>query len=180
MFIFAKNLELVAVVENALYSIRWSPDEGHSLDEMADKLTDVEYLTNYFEKNRDKLSYFGVSIAKAVSNTHYQANVMIQAIFSMAENSRQGLLPDLEDIFEPLHKDGSYDHPRFYTDFKVRGKRGEAPWVRLYAVRCDENLYVISGFGIKLVKRMQDDPELMKELKKLEKATEYLKEVKLL
>lgn len=91
----------------------------------------------------------------------------------MAENSLIDKTPDLDDFFEPLHKTEAFGHPRFYTDFKAKGVK--APWVRLYAVKLDENLYVLTGFGIKLVKGMKDDEKLKAELLKLEKATQHLR-----
>ncbi len=51
MFIFVEHLEIKVVVEGALYSICWNPsnDGGmDSLDEMATRLSDVEFITHYF------------------------------------------------------------------------------------------------------------------------------------
>lgn len=167
-------MEIVEIVEGALYAIRWPNEETHSLNQMAERLTDADWLYDYFQENKNKLSFFGgITIKKAVQKTYKEANEIIQELWDLAslvydENE------DLNTLFEPLHKVSAYQHQRYHTDFKAKGAK--APWVRIYAVKCDDNLYVITGWGIKLVRTMQEDKWLKKELDKLEHATNYLKE----
>jgi len=173
MFNLAFRMEIVAIVPGVLYAIKWPESGNHCLDEMAERLTDVEYLYEYFEKNEDKLSFYGDTIDNAVRKTNAEADELIQELFNLA-NAESVSTDDLDDIFMPLHKEEAFSHPRFYTDSKAKGYK--APWVRLYAVKCDPNHYVITGYGIKLVRKMQDDQHLLSELKKLERATDFLKE----
>ncbi|MGB5926872.1 MAG: hypothetical protein WBH03_01795, partial [Cyclobacteriaceae bacterium] len=49
-------------------------------------------------------------------------------------------------------------------------------WLRIYAVRLDINLFVVSGGGIKLTPTMNEREHLLKELRKLEVAVQYLRE----
>ena len=169
-------MKIVEIVEDSLYVIKWQEDNMHSLDEMADKLSDAEWLNDYFEENKGKLSYYhGITISKAVRKTIIEGNELLQELLAFANFEGHDAL---DDLFQPLHKEEAYSHRRFYTDYKAKGVR--ALWVRLYAVKCDTNLYVITGYGIKLVRKMQDDEYLRNELKKLEKATNYLNEIGML
>lgn len=178
MLTFAEPMEVVEVVDSVLFAIRWSADRSHELDELAEKLADVEFLNIYFEAHESRLGYFKISVETAVLRTAKEARLLLQELYDFAKNSSANETPDLDGLFEPLHKTEAYQHPRFYTDFKAKGI--DAPWVRVYAVKLDDNIYVISGFGIKLVKRMQEDEQLMEELNKLEKATQYLKNLGML
>lgn len=176
MLNFAFQMEIFEIVKGSLYAMKWQEGDRHSLDEMADKLSDAEWLNDYFEENKSKLSYYrGITISKAVRKTIIEGNELLQELLDFANFEGNDAL---DDLFQPLHKEGAYSHPRFYTDYKAKGFK--APRGRLYAVKCDHNVYVITGYGIKLVRKMQDDEYLSNELKKLENATDYLKEIGLL
>ncbi len=171
MFIFVYPIDIENLVDGALYALVW-PQEKQCLDEMLDKYSDSEYLEDYFRSRSVQLQYFNVNVEEAIVKTLHETNAIIQELNDLAEDD------NLDDIFNPLHKPSHYSHPGFYIEYKAKGY--EAPWIRLYAIRLDENLYCLTGFGIKLVKDMRDDQDLMNELKKLELATKYLKEKGLL
>ncbi len=166
---------MVTIIEDALYAIHWPNSHLHELDQMAELLTDVEYVTNYFNRFPKGLEYHNISILEAVVRTRKEATQIINELFEVSEASLIGKEPDLDNLFEKLHKPEYYEHHRYYTDCKLKGL--EAPWVRIYAIKVDQNVYVITGFGIKLVLKMQDDPLLLDELKKLESASLFLKEI---
>lgn len=173
MFIFAVDMKVVTHIENALYSFRWAESTDNVLDEMAVKYTDVLHLQNYFEGRPEGLRYYKESVEKAVAKTVRESSAIIEELYDLAERSNNDEEPDLDELFTPLHREAAYNHPRYYTDYKANGE--EAPWVRLYAVKIDTNMHVLTGYAIKLVPKMQDDPLLIKELEKLDQATEYLK-----
>jgi len=52
-------------------------------------------------------------------------------------------------------------------------------WLRLYAIRIDANVFVISGGAIKLTPNMNERDHLLKELSKLEITKSFLKEMDL-
>jgi len=176
MFTNGVILEEIAIIKGALYAIHWPEEEDHSLDQMAESYNDVEYLSAYFNKNAEKLKYFkrpSYTPEDAVIRTQKEVNALIQKLARLAKGDQQA--GNLDDLFKPLHATEAYNHSRYYTDVKAKGHRYRAPWIRVYAVKCDENLYVVTGYGIKLVQDMRDDPDLVNELTKLELATEYLK-----
>jgi hypothetical protein len=49
----------------------------------------------------------------------------------------------------------------------------------LYAIRIADNVYVVSGAGIKLTETMNDRPHLKTELKKLKAVSTFLKKMTL-
>lgn len=132
-------MELVTIVEGALFAIRWPSKEGHALDEMAVQLQDPEYLTHFFTEYRNRLMYFKQSVTDAVVKTQKKSNEILQEILELAENAVSYKAPDLDGLFEPLHRKEGYHHPRCHTNYKARGHPDEAPWVRIYAIQCDKN-----------------------------------------
>lgn len=184
MYIFAADLELHTIIEGALYAIQWQKDlEDDILEEMSEAYNDAQYLNQYFNENAEKLKFYKnptYSPQDAAVRTQKEADALIQEIKELATQGLQGYDKSLDDLFERLHTEDAIYHPRYYTDVKAKGYPGQAPWVRVYAVKCDENLYVITGYAIKLVRDMRHDPDLQQELVKLKKATEYLESIQMI
>ncbi len=177
MLTFALNLELDTIIEDALYAILWEGEEHNSLDQMSILYTDAQFLHQYFHENAEKLTYYenpSYTPQDAAIRTQQEAVTLIHELKKLATDGLEDG-NSLDDLFEPLHTVDAYNHSRYYTDVKAKGHPDEAPWLRVYAIKCDDNLYVVTGFGLKLVRDMRDDTELVKELKKLETATQYLR-----
>ena len=51
-----------------------------------------------------------------------------------------------------------------------------ASWMRVYAVRVEKNVFIVTGGAIKLTHYMEDRPHTQLELDKLNKCKEFLKE----
>ncbi|NLA24310.1 MAG: hypothetical protein GX879_05015, partial [Bacteroidales bacterium] len=49
--------------------------------------------------------------------------------------------------------------------------------LRYYAIKIDDNCFLITGGAIKMSQKMQEHPDTNNELKKLNKAKEYFKEI---
>jgi len=180
MFTFTSEIALETIIEDALYAILWEGELHNSLDQMAISYTDAAFLHQYFHENVEKLTYYknpSYTPSDAAMRTQREAIALIQELKDLASDSLTGNSNSLDDLFEPLHAVDVYSHPRYYTDVKAKGYPDEAPWLRVYAVKCDDDLYVITGFGLKLVRDMRDDPELVTELQKLEIATDYLRSI---
>jgi hypothetical protein len=77
----------------------------------------------------------------------------------------------LSSFFKPLHNSTTKIEP--FEKNKAKGINTPS-WLRIYAIRLDHNLFVISGGGIKLTKTMQESGHLLLELQKMELVKEYL------
>jgi hypothetical protein len=143
--------------------------------------TDREYLADYFIRHQEKLqSRFwneiingdpavNVEITKAINWTIEEASEFEEEILKLASGTEKG--KTLDDIFKPLHKEIRKESDN--AEFKAYGIY-ENSWLRFYAIRYSENLYFISGGGIKLSKKMQESEDLDLELIKLQKVYNYL------
>ena len=50
-----------------------------------------------------------------------------------------------------------------------------ASWLRVYAIRLEKTVFVITGGAIKLTQTMQERPHTWEELKKMDRCREFLK-----
>ena len=185
---------LVKLIKESLYSIRFGDDEVDEFEnnEYEDDKTkkdefrrlfnnwsDVEYLDAFFTAHQADLFkpfYHPISIEEAIERTLDEAFELEQKILKIAVNGKDNKLECLQTLFKPLNnKDAEiYPIPGWQLS-KAYGTYSKS-WLRIYAIRIDENLFVVTGGAIKLTETMNDRPHLIKELEKLELVQLQLKE----
>lgn len=175
-----KIVAIFAVVNKSLLSVQFDKEEIDEFSTVFNNWNDVTYLEAFFEENKEDLQsgFFGdITIENAVFATIEEAARLEERIRATAigglTNSDEARL-DL--LFTPLNKlEGSI------TLVKTKAYATRKPfWLRLYAIRIAENLYVVTGGAIKLTKTMNERAHLRIELDKLEVAQQYLKESNIL
>lgn len=59
--------------------------------------------------------------------------------------------------------------------FSNWNRRGHASWLRIYAIRLEKDVFVVTGGAIKLTRTMQERPHTQEQLDKLNRCRQYLK-----
>jgi len=81
----------------------------------------------------------------------------------------------LESLFQPLNDlESAYKIPQ-RSKHKIGNPKKDIP-LRIYAIKADKNIYVITGGAIKLTNKMYEAEHTAEELKKLNKCKNFLKE----
>ncbi|MEP6794254.1 MAG: hypothetical protein ABJB16_08015 [Saprospiraceae bacterium] len=75
----------------------------------------------------------------------------------------------LTTFFRPLHN-------QEYQTKLLSKQKGRENVLRMYAIKIDEDCFVITGGAIKLTQLMEERARTLEELHKLERARSYLKE----
>lgn len=179
-----KLIDTFEILEGVLYSVVYDETSYGGVNEfrrLLNQWTDRDYLADYFLRNQEKLQSpfwnelingdpgVDVEITKAINLTIEEASEFEEEILKLASETEKG--KTLDDIFKPLHKEIRKESDN--TEFKAYGIYDNS-WLRFYAIRYSENLYFISGGGIKLSKKMQESEGLDLELIKLQKVYNYL------
>ena len=172
-------INIFAVVDDALLAVQYDNTREHEFARIFREWTDVEFLEDFFEKNKadlqsgyhlTKLGY--ISIEEAVFQTLEEAEAFEKYILEVAEKGKENEDRTLQDlVFRPLHKN---DITIKHQATKAYGVNSHS-WLRLYAIRIGPNLYVISGGAIKLTRSMNERNHTRKELAKLKILSSYLK-----
>ncbi|PCH66967.1 MAG: hypothetical protein COC06_11970 [Bacteroidales bacterium] len=158
-------MEIIHIFEENLYSIRYSGECKDELERLFDLWEDNEYLFEFFEANQADLVYYKLSIEQAVGETRKEAGKLRDALFeALYENPIQ-----IETLFRNL--DNRVVHTFLLSEQKTRRR-----WLRLYAIRIHENMYLITGGAIKLTQKMGERPHTKQELSKLEKCKTFLEQ----
>ena len=154
-----------------LWAVRFPEKEADELTLLFRKWGDLNYLSDFFLNNLEDLKeFFHIQrIRNAIQDTLYDADALEKMIleFPATEN--------LDNWFRPLSPE--FDRAMELTREKARNWNRErhASWLRVYAIRLEKNVFVITGGAIKLTPAMQDRPHTLVELEKMNLCREYLK-----
>ncbi len=144
--------------DNSLFVVKYKDEEYDELERLFNLWTDVEYLEEFFHENKENLQYFKVSVEEAVLITIQEAEKLEDLI------SGEVLLP-----FVSLHNSSFGVH-------ELSEQKARFRWLRIYALRIENEVFLITGGAIKLTRTMQDNPITEKELAKLKQCINFLKE----
>ena len=167
-------IRIFVVVNRSLLSVQFYGEAEDAFTILFEQWSDVEYLEDFFENNKADLQsgFFGeISVEEAVRVTIDEAERVEEYVRRLARASKASRREQQIDF---VVKDLKANDPSFQL-VKTKAYGVSKPsWLRIYAIRIAENLYVVSGGAIKLTKTMNDRQHLRDELEKLECVKQYL------
>ena len=152
-------MKIVRIFADQLFAFQYEGEVDNEYDRIMELWTDISFLRAYAKENNI------INVKKFV-NTILQDAEQIQ---DFLENINQNKEP-YGFYFEPLQNSERNKILAFQ-----KGKIKENI-LRYYAIKLDDNCFVITGGAIKMSQTMQEHPDTDNELKKLEKARAFLKE----
>lgn len=165
------------IIKDSLYAVRYNDNVSDEFKRLFEAWSDVEYLESFFEEHKADLQkefYNNISIEDAIFQTLDEASDLEQELIEIAENGKTNNNENLQTIFKPLYNQDKNKHPiPEHQKSKVYGSNHKS-WLRLYAIRIEKNVFIITGGAIKLVLEMRDRDHLKDELDKLDKVKEFL------
>lgn len=107
-------------------------------------------------------------ISQAIHDTFEDSDALEELILTFPYTE------ELDTLFRPL--DVTDMKSMEMTRQKARNWERERhdSWLRIYAIRLEPNVYVVTGGAIKLTRAMQDKEHIMIELDKLNRCKDYL------
>lgn len=158
-------------IHNNLYAVREEGHEDNVLYELFEEWNDVGYLYSFFKENEERLhNYFHVrTIRQAVDDTLEDVEYLEYVLLDIKQEE------SLDDIFIALDKNKP-DTYLFRSKARNWERRNHDSWLRIYALKLSEGIYVITGGAIKMVGIMQEDEITHEQLRKLNRCRSYLKE----
>lgn len=155
-----------------LWSTVYDGEEENVLSQLLGNWLDPVYLREFFEANiADLESYFHISnVDLAIFDTVKDATTLACLILDLKPE-----IP-LESLFRPL--ENSRLGEMILSKEKAKGKEvsGHASWLRIYAIKLDKDVFVITGGAIKLTRTMQERAHTQRELERLERVRNFLLE----
>lgn len=155
---------------DGIWSVRLDGQIQNEFDRFFDSMDDIEWLRHFFTKNKADLQsgFFGdIDIEEAALRSLDEMEEMEELLYSFAKQGFKSKYHNLQHFFKPLN---NFEYA-ITVHQKSKARKG---WLRVYAIRLDQNCYLITGGAIKLTKDMNHE-HLQYELKKLELVRSFLK-----
>ncbi len=141
--------------------------EGVKMNELRRLLTlwnDTAYLHEFVTNNKSDVPN-NVSIRTLVFQLIKDANDIDDTIIEISSNPKRSL----EEFFKPL------DNQEYHI-VELSKQKGRKNYLRLFAIKIDNNCFVITGGAIKFHHLNKDRPHTQKEMQKIDRCRDYLKD----
>lgn len=174
------NIETIFAVPGsgqAVYTLRFKEESYASSEDnelyrvFRQWQQEEEHLLHFFRANRADLAYFGNQMTplRAMERTLNESHELFRRLITAMDKAEKGNFSALKNLFTSVD-----DFPYFsdYVEQKIKHS-----WLRLFAVRTDDDLFFITGGTIKLTRALQSAPHSNRELKKARAVAKYLRDV---
>lgn len=156
-----------------LWSVVYDGETEDEFKRLFNLWNDITYLRDFFNTNIHILNsdfWQTMTIDNAISKAIREATILADKILIIEENCQLGDWDELDKIFKGLHKE-------LHSPYSVKAKlKRHKPFLRLYGLETEDNCIIITGGGIKLTEKMQQDDLLKIELEKLNIVKQFLKD----
>ena len=153
-------MKIIRIFAENLFSFKFEDEALNEYERLLEMWNDPEYLAEFAERN--KLYLKGCSLEEFVECVLDDALTLEQTLKQYAYS--------LNRFFQPL------DNNEILARLLSLQKR-RCRYLRLYAIKIDDNMFVVTGGAIKLTRTMSEHPDTVIELIKMSQCKEYLKSV---
>lgn len=159
------------ITENErLWAVRYDDSLDNVLDTILGQWNDVSWLRSFFKQNSaDLASYFKITdVNKAIYDTIEDSERLQCLIMDISPDA------NLDEIFRPLDNIRTAEMILGKEKARLRNNSRHASWLRIYAIKLDPGIYVITGGAIKLTRTMQEREHTLVELARMEKVRRFM------
>lgn len=153
-----------------LWAVVYEGDTQNVLNKTFAEWMDIEILRAFFDSNKKDLEqYFHITnIDQAIYDTIVDAASLSCVILDINPDA------NLDKVFRPL--ENYRIHEMLLSREKAKGKRqsGHSSWLRIYAIKLDNGVYLATGGAIKRTPLMADREHTLNERRRMEVVRNYL------
>lgn len=150
--------------DGRLWAVRYEGKEKNCFEELFELWYDIQWLRSFFKDNIDDLeaNFHITDIYKAVMETVEDASKLECLMLDITPGA------NLDLLFR--HLENSRFSEMFLGREKAKGDgtRYHSSWLRLYAIKIEKGIFVVTGGAIKLTATMAERSHTFAELTKLE------------
>ena len=154
------------IADGRLWAVRYKGEKVNALEKVLDQWRDAGWLADFFTQNIDDLiSYFNVTnVEDAIYQTMEERDDLACMIMDISPNA------NLDHFFRPLENNRTSE----IILGKEKGRPNQHSWLRLYAIKLNIGIYIITGGAIKLTRTMQERKHTLQDLENMEKVRSFL------
>lgn len=170
-------MEIVRIFddEDCLLSVQYDENKQDEFSRIFEEWTDIEILEKFFEENKSDLErpiWNYTTVEEAIQHTRNEAINLRNYFYDLSKESSAKRISLFADLFKTLEKH-IYD-AGYLARKKAYGLK-KISWLRIYALKIGEDMYLITGGTIKLTGKMDDREHTKRELQKIDFCKQYLK-----
>ena len=156
--------------DGRLWAVRYETENDNELYRLFDQWTDVQWLRAFFKQHMADLEkYFCITdLNQAIADTLEDSDKLEAVILDLSPEA------DLDLLFKPLNNHRTAIDVLEKMKTRAARQRPHVSWLRIYALRLADGVYIITGGAIKLTPQMQDRPHTRQELYKIEQVKRFL------
>ncbi|MBR4923939.1 MAG: hypothetical protein IKY99_10055 [Bacteroidaceae bacterium] len=156
--------------DGRLWAVRYDGEKDNALYTLFDQWNDVMWLRTFFKANwQDLTSYFKITdVNQAIEDTIEDSEKLQGIIMDISPDA------NLDEIFHPLENYRTVDILLGKEKARLKRQVRHSSWLRIYAIKLSEGIYVITGGAIKLTLKMEEREHTRLELVKMEKVRSFL------
>lgn len=156
--------------DGRLWAVHFEGENLNELDRVFTQWNDAGWLLKFFRENfNDLVSYFKITkLDEAVYDTMADSDQLECLILDISPDA------NLDELFRPLENSRASEMMLSKEKARLQSRPKHASWLRIYAIKLNPGIYVVTGGAIKLTRTMQEREHTLKELEKMEKVRQYL------
>ena len=155
--------------DGRLWAVRYDGEDDNELHNLFDKWNNVLWLHDFFRANEADLwlNYDILDINEAVMDTIEDSETLETILLDLSSNA------DLNTLFRPL---SNYTQESYLEKekAKIKKRKKHSSWLRIYAIKLNSGVFIITGGAIKLTATMQERMHTALELIKIEQVRRFL------
>jgi hypothetical protein len=157
-------MKIVRIFADQLFAFQYESEADNELRRLLTLWNDTTHLYQFVAQHKADAPQY-VPIPTLINQLVDNANDIDDALNEISTDPAR----NLEEFFQPL------DNQEYHI-MELSKQKGRKNYLRLYAIRIDKNCFVITGGVIKFHHLNKDRPHTQKEMKKIDKCRDYLKE----
>lgn len=156
--------------DGRLWAVRYEGMEDNILYSTFHDWLDLDWLEQFFTNNLDDLKqYFRITdIDTAIFDTVSDTTRLQSLILDVSPSA------NLDGVFKHLENNRTWEMPLGREKAKGKPSDGHGSWLRLYALKLEPQVYIITGGAIKLTYTMEERKHTLNELVRMNQVRDYL------
>ncbi|MDR2681220.1 MAG: hypothetical protein LBC47_10475 [Tannerella sp.] len=155
--------------DGCLWAVRFEDEDDNELSILFNRWNDVVWLRAFFKSNfKDLRDYYGIiDINTAIEETVDDSEALEDILLGVSSTVV------VDSVFRPLNnyiKEICIERQKGRID----RRKGHASWLRVYALKLNQGIFIITGGAIKLTATMQERAHTKAELAKIERVRRFL------
>lgn len=159
-------MKIINIFAHRLFAFQYEGEADNEYDRLLDLWNDTEYVRDFLIENKEDIPK-NKSRKQFVEYIHEDAQSIDETLLRITDSDKE----TLSNFFQPLNN----------SEYQVKVlslQKGRQNCLRMYAIKIDEDTFVITGGAIKLRLHhlMEHRAHTRLELQKIENAKAYLQE----